>query len=299
MRHHATLRYVDAIARHGSIRRAAEALAITPSALNRRLLALEEELDAPLFERQARGVRLSSAGELFVHHARQQMADMARVRASIEDMKGARRGHVAVALDASIDPEPLMGMIDRHRREHPGVTFAVLSCDRGTVAAMLADYRVDLALAVEPEHAGAFATLSTLPLRTEVLAGRSHPLATAAEARLHDLMMHPLVLPPPGRSLRFLIDLAAARADIALDPAVVGDSVATRALVTNGAALGMRLGSAGTDRESYDRQVAIPLDPRDVPPPTLHLGQLRDRSLPVPAARFAELIRRRIEELRN
>ena len=299
MRHHATLRYVDAIARHGSIRRAAEALAITPSALNRRLLALEDELGAPLFERRARGVRLSSAGELFVHHARQQMADMARVRASIEDMKGARRGHVAVALDASIDPEPLMGMIDQHRREHPGVTFAVLACDRGTAAAMLSDYRADLALVVEPEHVGAFATLSTLPLRTEVLVSRSHPLATAAEVRLHDLPTYPLVLPPPGRSLRFLIDLAAARRDIALDPVVVGDTVAARTLVTNGAAVGMRLGSAGTERESYDRQVAVPLDPRDVPPPMLHLGQLRDRSLPVPAARFAEVIRRRIEKLRN
>ena len=299
MRHHATLRYVDAIARHGSIRRAAEALAITPSALNRRLLALEDELGAPLFERQAWGVRLSSAGELFVHHARQQMADMARVRASIEDMKGARRGHVAVALDASIDPEPLMGMIDVYRQQHPGVTFAVLPCDRGNVTAMLVDFRVDLALAVEPEHAGAFATLSTLPLRTEVLVSRSHPLATAEEVRLHDLLPYSLVLPPPGRSLRFLIDLAAARGDITLDPVVVSDTVAARALVTNGTTVGMRLGSEGTEREGYDLQTAVALDPRDVPPAMLHLGQLRDRSLPVPAARFAEVIRRRVEELSN
>ena len=297
MRHHATLRYVDAIARHGSIRRAAEALAITASALNRRLLALEEEIGAPLFERRARGVRLSAAGELFVHHARRQMADMERVQASIEDMKGARRGHVAVALDASVDPEPLMGVIDRHRREHPGVTFAVLSCDRGTVAAMLEDYRADLALAIEPEHAGSFATLSTLPLRAEVLMSRSHPLAGASGLRLHDLLAHPLVLPPPGRSLRFLADLGAARAGLALDPVVVSDGVAARTLVRSGAALGMRVGSAGVERGDYDSQLAVPLDPRDMPPAMLHLGHLRDRSLPVPAARFAEVIRRRIDEL--
>ena len=297
MRHHTTLRYVDAIARHGSIRRAAEALAITPSALNRRLLALEEELGAPLFERRARGVRLSSAGELFVHHARRQMAEMERVRAGIEDMKGARRGHVAVALDASVDPEPLMDMVGRHRREHPGVTFAVLPCDRGDAAAMLEDYRADIALAVEPEHAGAFATLSTLPLRVEALVAPSHALASLDGARLHDLLVHPLVLPPPGRSLRFLIDVAAARASIALAPVAVADGVAARTLVTRGAAVGMRLGASGVDREGYDEQVAVPLDLRDVPPATLHLGQLRDRSLPVPAARFAELIRRRFEEL--
>ena len=48
------LTYLIEVARIGSIRKAAEALAITPSALNRRILALEEELGAPIFERLQR-----------------------------------------------------------------------------------------------------------------------------------------------------------------------------------------------------------------------------------------------------
>ena len=44
MRHMLVFRYLDMVARIGSIRRAAEELAITPSALNRRILAIEEEL---------------------------------------------------------------------------------------------------------------------------------------------------------------------------------------------------------------------------------------------------------------
>ena len=43
-----TLKFVETVARTGSIRRAAEQLAITSTALNRRILALEEELDYPL-----------------------------------------------------------------------------------------------------------------------------------------------------------------------------------------------------------------------------------------------------------
>ena len=62
MRHLRLLQYVDEVARAGSIRRAAERLNVTASAVNRRIMDLEEELDAELFERRPRGVRLTAAG---------------------------------------------------------------------------------------------------------------------------------------------------------------------------------------------------------------------------------------------
>ncbi|MFT4784232.1 MAG: DNA-binding transcriptional LysR family regulator [Paracoccaceae bacterium] len=58
MRHLTHLIYIEIIARAGSIRKAAETLSITSTALNRRVLALEEELGEPVFERLPRGVRL-------------------------------------------------------------------------------------------------------------------------------------------------------------------------------------------------------------------------------------------------
>ena len=70
--------HVDTIARLGSIRKAAAVLALTPSALNRRILSLEEELGVEIFERLGRGVRLSASGELLVHLFRRHLADMVR-----------------------------------------------------------------------------------------------------------------------------------------------------------------------------------------------------------------------------
>src|ERR1700688_1008634 len=64
------LTYVDAVARYGSIRKAAAALNIASSALNRQILDLEVDLGAPLFERLPRGVRVTSAGEAFLVYAR-------------------------------------------------------------------------------------------------------------------------------------------------------------------------------------------------------------------------------------
>ena len=54
--------YIVAIARTGSIRKAATEFSITPSALNRRLLALERELGIEIFDRVNNGMRVNKAG---------------------------------------------------------------------------------------------------------------------------------------------------------------------------------------------------------------------------------------------
>ena len=83
MRHTLPLIYFEAVAKSGSIRAAAEELAITASALNRRIISMEEELGVELFERHANGVRLNIAGEVFIQHARRQLADLERVRSCL------------------------------------------------------------------------------------------------------------------------------------------------------------------------------------------------------------------------
>jgi len=78
--------------------RAAATLNVASSALNRQILDLEESLGVQLFERLARGVRLTSAGEMLLGHVRGWRGDFELTRAQIEDLRGARRGHVRVAV---------------------------------------------------------------------------------------------------------------------------------------------------------------------------------------------------------
>jgi DNA-binding transcriptional LysR family regulator len=70
MLHSRKLLYMHEIARCGSIRKAAARLNVASSAINRQILALEEEMGAPLFERLPRGLRLTAAGELCIEHIR-------------------------------------------------------------------------------------------------------------------------------------------------------------------------------------------------------------------------------------
>lgn len=56
--------YFIAVARCGSLRRAAEQLHISASAINRQILQAEEAFGTPLFERLPEGLRMTTAGEL-------------------------------------------------------------------------------------------------------------------------------------------------------------------------------------------------------------------------------------------
>src|SRR5688572_6883376 len=63
------VRYAMAIARAGSLRRAAAALHIAQPTLSEQLKALEKEIGVELFSRSSSGVQLTDAGEAFLAQA--------------------------------------------------------------------------------------------------------------------------------------------------------------------------------------------------------------------------------------
>ncbi|MDI7066543.1 LysR family transcriptional regulator, partial [Klebsiella pneumoniae] len=97
MLHSRLLRYLDEVARSGSIRGAGEKLHIAPSAINKHLLLLEEEIGEPLFERLPRGLRPTPAGEILLAHVRRTILEYRQVEAEIRDLKTLQKGEVIIA----------------------------------------------------------------------------------------------------------------------------------------------------------------------------------------------------------
>jgi LysR family transcriptional regulator of abg operon len=92
------IRDVVAIAESGSLRAAAQHLGLAQPALTRSIRELEHELGAALFERRARGMVLTAAGDVFLQRARAVQAELQRSRDEIDQLKGLTRGQVVIGL---------------------------------------------------------------------------------------------------------------------------------------------------------------------------------------------------------
>jgi DNA-binding transcriptional LysR family regulator len=296
MRHLRLLRYVDEVARTGSIRKAAERLNVTASALNRRIQDIEDELGTKIFERLPRGVRLNAAGELLVRHIRTQMADLGRVRSQIEDLSGFRRGTVSIACSQALAYHLLPTEIAAYRESFPLVQFDVQVRDHTDALRALADYEVDLALVFRPSLMADLQVLSRVEQRIVAIMVATHPLAGKATVRLRDCAQYPLALPDRSYGGRQLLDEAIARGSFRFEPAIESNSfefLRNYVRFQEAITFQIEIGAPQVLRERHGL-VARPIDGRDVPVSMLVMGQLRGRALPVASAKFADQLGSRL-----
>lgn len=287
MRHLLTFRLIEAVARAGSMRRAAEDMNITASALTRRIIRFEEDFGAEIFERVPGGVRLNPAGELLLHHYRVMQSDLSRVQGQVADLSGVRRGHVSIACSQALLPYFLPRQIAEYRADHPGVSFAVNVRDRSQTEQELASYSSDLALVFEPLYLVDFEVLQIIPQPVCAIMQAGHPLARRKEIRLRDCLDWPHIVPTVEYGVRHLLDTAARRNLRKLTPMVETESFELiRHYVRHENVIGFQI-PIGLPDNAGDELVYRAISDKDLKPGSLILGQKRGRTLPVASARFA------------
>jgi DNA-binding transcriptional LysR family regulator len=183
MLHSRLLRYLDEVSRLGSIRKAAARLNVASSAINRQILALENELGAPIFERMPRRLRLTATGEVLIAHVRDTLKGHQRAEAQIEALKGLARGEVTIAtmngLAAGPLPRFLSSILDQHPRVH--LRVRVLPFDQMTNAVLTGE--ADLALTYNPPNSPGLRIVASHDLAIGAVVSPKHPLTAFGRLR--------------------------------------------------------------------------------------------------------------------
>lgn len=129
------LRALEAVARHGSLTRAAEALFVTHGAISHQLKALEAELGVALVTRAGRGVRLTDEGERLAQRVRTALWEIGDAMREARERRNPRQLRVSVV--PSFAGRWLLPRIGRFIAQHPDIDIDV------NASLALADFRRD------------------------------------------------------------------------------------------------------------------------------------------------------------
>ncbi|MCV9938342.1 LysR family transcriptional regulator [Boseaceae bacterium BT-24-1] len=209
----------------GSLRKAAENLLITPSAISRQIANLEGELGAPLFNRSSRGMVLTDAGSALLRFVEESSTSIHKLRTTIDGLGNLSRGSVRLAVVEATTSDFLPRVLAGFSHDHPNIHFDVQVCGTHEIADHVSADRADIGLAFNVLGRDDLTLHSRMAQPLQIICRAGHSLAGRTKMSMSDLGDTPVALPARSFGIRYLVDQAAARAKCDLNIRYEADSL--------------------------------------------------------------------------
>lgn len=192
------IEYLETVAEHGSISAAARALDLNQPSLTKILHRLEHEFGVQLFERNARGVKMTPFGERFLARSRLISREMRDLATELEDLKAGRSGHVTVGTGQIWLSSILPPAIAACARQFPDLTTSIRTGARRMLLEQLHRGELDVFLGAVADDVGVEVhTKPVASVRFDIAAREGHPLTSRrGPVRHRDLLDFGWILPP-------------------------------------------------------------------------------------------------------
>ena len=234
------LRYFLAVGRLGSIRKAAEELNVSASAIDRQILNVEAEIGMPLFERLPTGLRLTAAGEIMMASGGRWQKSLAEVRAQMEDLRGLKRGHLDIAIIDALAKGVIPAAIQSIQSRYPGITIDLKVMGNDQVRRMIASNEVDFGIFFDPQSYRDITVRAFVDVHLGFIAPAGHPFGRMQEARFSACIGSPVIVPSPALAVHQQIAVLEGMTRAVLDQKVTrNDLQVIRSLVMEGAGIGI------------------------------------------------------------
>lgn len=193
------LRYFLAVAREGSVTRAAQRLHVSQPTLSKQIKDLEGELGKKLLVRSSFSVRLTEEGLLLRRRAEEILSMVDKTEEEFKALDEISGGDIHIGAAESDSIKHLARRIKAVQTRYPRIRVHVYSGDRSDLAQRLEQGLLDFAVLVE---SGDLSRYNYLPLPDGdtwgVILRRDHPLAEREGITPEDLLEVPLICPRQG-----------------------------------------------------------------------------------------------------
>lgn len=261
-----SLRHAVALARTLNFRRAADEVGITQSALTRSIQAIEEALNARLFDRDRSGVRITPVGRQFIVRAEAVIQSSNDLADSMRRISSGQEGAVSFGMGPLIARMVLPELLSQHLSCRPSVRSSVLVRGFAELMPMLLAEEIDFFIASPPRSISTLSRVDAAPLcelPISLLVRKEHPLLRPGALGERNGTRYSLYASSISETPYRLI--SDDTAFVESTPAVVSDDGDLLSRITR-ATDGIWLSSALVARDEIDAGLLAKL-PLDIPPP--------------------------------
>ncbi|GGF42315.1 LysR family transcriptional regulator [Aliidongia dinghuensis] len=219
------LRHFLAVVRTGSIRKAADHLHVAPSAVSRQIADVERRLELPLFERTARGMILTEAGQLMVEHAMRVIEDQDLLTEQLGQLKHVKQGLVRICCGEGFLADLIEHGLTRFSPVYPTIRFAITLGGTDAVLEAIRSGDADIGVVYNPIIDTSVRSLAISRQPLCVITPPGHPLHDRERVSLCDTLDNSCALLTQGHGVRQLVGRVAADNGRALVPILETTSI--------------------------------------------------------------------------
>lgn len=195
------------VQRQKSFSKAAEKLRITQPAVSAQIRSLERETGEALFDRKGGKVTLTAAGRLFEPFAEHSLECQRHMMMMIAEQRRSPRGEVGISAQESTSLYVLPDAFAEFKKHYPKVALKIIRSERARTLELLVNREVDFGIISLPVRDARF---SVEPIHRDELvlaAPKGHPLLTAPNPAIPDVVKHSFLLPKQGRQRELILNL--------------------------------------------------------------------------------------------
>ena len=266
-----------------NISKAAEKLFVSQSAVSQSIKQLEKKLGVKLFDRNARGVRLTTEGKVLFSYVNSAISLIENAQLKLSNMQSLNAGEIKIGASDTICSLFLLPILRKFNTKYPDIHISVTNRTTRESIGLLKSGSVDLSFVNLPiEEDPLLEITPVMPIRDCFVTGDKYAYLAGSVMDLSELLKYPILMLEKSSNSRKQMDIFMAGNNLEIQPAI---ELGSLTLLAEFAKIG--LGIAATIKEDVqnmlDRHELYELSFNETLP-TRYIGLLKVKDVTLSSA---------------